>query len=74
MTAENTALCFPCSHPARYDAASMRWFKTERKLCVDHEKKTDELLAQLPAADAPKKLITRPVKKNWQDREPGEDG
>lgn len=67
------AQCFPCSHPARYDAESIRWFKAEKKLCEDHEKKAEALLAQVSASDEPKKLITRVVKKNWQDKELGDE-
>lgn len=61
--------CFPCAHPAKYDAESVRWFMAEKKLCEDHQKKADLLLAQVPTSNDPKKLITRPVKKHWQDKD-----
>jgi hypothetical protein len=73
MAAEkNEVRCFPCVYPGRYDLESAKWLQREGKLCPEHIKKTEALAAAPPVIQKPFSL--KPVKKNWQDREPGEDG
>lgn len=37
--------CYACLHPGKYDLTAIRWLKSEGKLCEDHLKKADELIA-----------------------------
>lgn len=76
--------CFPCSFPNKWDPDSVRWLKENGKLCTEHEKRADAMIAAAPK-EPERKLVAKPAEKRFMpepvaaprsryEREPGEDG
>jgi len=63
--AEELTRCFPCAYPGKYNVASIRWMKSEGKLCDDHKKKAEDLLAN-PPTEGPRRLVIKPVRRDLE--------